>query len=215
MKVAVVAGTPVDTQMGVDFLRRKNPALETVYLPMGRNPRETHIFQLSDNETKLRLTEERFHPLIEQGIDAFFVYCNSLSATVDYPALAEKLHIRIITPRSAYVTLAGRYNNIGLIAANNHSTEWIESICTAVNPDCYVCGTGFLRLVEVVEEKMDPAEIVRSFRLDGLCRTLEAAGCQTLALSCTHFPYFMKELQAVTDLSVFDPADLMYEELMS
>ena len=215
MKVAVVAGTPVDTQMGVDYLNRINPEIETVFLSMGSCPRETYTFQMSDYDTKIRRTEERFLPFIEQGIDAFYVYCNSLGATVDYDAIAAKYNIRIITTRSAYIKLAELYNSVGLIAANNHTTEWIESIFTSVNPNCYVCGTGFLKLVEAVETKMDPFELVSKYRLADLCRVYETAGCQAVALGCTHFPYFKKELQSVTNLPVFDPADIMYEELMA
>ena len=215
MKIAVVAGTPVDTQMGVDYLNRKNPAIETIFLPMGSCPRETYTFQMSDHDTKIRETEKLFLPLLEQGVEAFYVYCNSLGAMVDYDTVAAKHNIKIITTRNAYRKLAGLYSNVGVIAANNHTTEWIETIFTSVNPDCYVCGTGFLKLVEAVETKIDPSELVREFRLADLCRVYEAAGCQAVALGCTHFPYFKEKLRSVTTLPVFDPADLMYEELMA
>ncbi len=214
MKIAVVAGTPVDTQMGVDYLHRKNAEIETVFLPMGSCPRETYTFQMSDHDAKIKETEERFLPLLDQGVDAFFVYCNSLGATVDYDTIAAKHNIKIITTRNAYARLAAVYENVGVIAANNHTTEWIETIFTSVNPNCYVCGTGFLKLVEAVETKLEPSELVSRFRLADLCRIYEVAGCQAVALGCTHFPYFKKALQAVTTLSVFDPADIMYEELM-
>ena len=214
MKVAVVAGTPVDTRMGVDYLKGKSGEIETVSLHMFSCPQKTSLFQMSDHDNKVAVTLARFLPLVETGIRDFFVYCNSLCATVDYDAVAASLGVRIITVKNAYGALAKLYDHVGVIAANNQTTKWIEDTFIAANPGGYVCGTGFLKLVEGVESGVVPAELVNRFCLDGLCRTYEAAGCQAVILGCTHFPYFQKELQALTALPVLNPADILYEELM-
>lgn len=49
-KIAVIAGTPVDTRMGVDYLNNKAPGIETVYLPLENDPIACHIFQMQTEE---------------------------------------------------------------------------------------------------------------------------------------------------------------------
>lgn len=54
IKVAVIAGTPVDTQMGVDFLKSKN--IDAYPYPVSKNPKEQTVFQTMDiNKRKKNL----------------------------------------------------------------------------------------------------------------------------------------------------------------
>ena len=51
-KVAVIAGTPVDTQMGVDYIEKKNseyelPVAYPVYMPVSGSCDEQLVFQYS------------------------------------------------------------------------------------------------------------------------------------------------------------------------
>ena len=214
MKAAVVAGTPVDTRMGVDFLKGKDSEIETFTLPMFANPRECHLFQMSDHDNKIAVTEEKFREAVEMGFSDFFIYCNSLSSSVDYRTVAERTGLHLVTPETAYCSLAKEYSSLAVICANSQATRWIEDVFNAVNPQGYVCGVGLLRIVEAVEKKISPEELVDSFGLDRLCRFFEKAGCEAVALGCTHYPYFADALRKVTDLPVLDPADIMYEELI-
>lgn len=215
MKIAVIAGTPVDTQMGIDYLHQRDAGLETVFLPCASDPRACHLFQVKSPEEKTATMRELYRSAIDIGIRYFFVYCNSLSSAVDFDTLSESMGVKTVTPMRAYEKLALDYNILGLLAANNQSTKGIEDRFTAVNPSGYVIGIGNLRLTEAVERMTPPAEIVSNFRLRSACDFFEASGCEAVVLACTHFPYFKEELSQFTGLPILDPADIMFEELLA
>lgn len=215
MKTAVIAGTPIDTRMGVDFLRSRDPEIETVFLPFASTPRECHLFQLGEYAQKQTQMRAHLEKASSAGVRDFFIYCNSLSSSVDFHALAAETGCRIITPGTAYTQLASRFNTIAVLAANCQTPRWAEDVFNAVNPAGYVYGTGCLRLVEAVERGDAPADIVKVFRLDSLCAWYAAAGAEALVLGCTHFPYFADALREVCPLPVIDPAEVMYAELMA
>ena len=163
MKIAVIAGTPVDTQMGIDYLHQRDAKLETVFLPCASDPRACHLFQVKSHEEKTATMRELYRSAIDMGIRYFFVYCNSLSSAVDFDTLSESMGVKTVTPMRAYEKLALDYNILGLLAANNQSTKGIEDRFTAVNPSGYVIGIGNLRLTEAVE-------LYEKRVIEGVCR---------------------------------------------
>ena len=215
MKVAVIAGTPVDTRMGVEYLRRRDPSIETMPYPCAEDPRGCHLFQIAGDAEKQAHMEEIYRRAIDEGAERFFIYCNSLSSSVDFESISERFGVRTATPMSAYGRIAGMYDTIGVLAANNQCTKGIEDRFTAVNRKGYVIGIGNLKLTEAVECGMDPAAIAERFDFAGMCALFEANGCEAIVLGCTHFPYFIRELSALTALPVIDPADIMYESLLA
>ena len=215
MKVAVIAGTPVDTQMGVDFLHMKDPSLETLYCPLAGTPRECHLFQISEESEKIKQISLIYRKAMERGADNFFIYCNSLSSSVDFGSISDSFNIATVTPMDAYRLIAEKYNTIGVLAANNQSTKGIEDRFTATNPNGYVIGLGNLKLTEAVEHGTPPSQIAELFDLADICRFFKASGCEAVVLGCTHFPWFKNEISALTDLPVIDPADIMYEQMIN
>ena len=213
MKVAVIAGTPVDTRMGVEYLRRRDPSIVTMPYPCAEDPRGCHLFQIAGEAEKKAHIEQIYRRAIEEGAERFFVYCNSLSSSVDFESISGRFGVRTATPMSAYGNIAEQYGTIGVLAANNQCTKGIEDRFTAVNRNGYVIGIGNLKLTEAVEQGREPAEIAESFDFAGMCALFRASGCEAIVLGCTHFPYFFRELAARTDLPVIDPADIMYESL--
>lgn len=219
-KIAVIAGTPVDTGMGVDYLNRKDPGIQTVFLPLENDPRACHIFQMQTEEKKYTQMKNLFQKGLASGAEAFFIYCNSLSAAFDFKSLAEELDVPCITPLDAYEKLASDYSCCGLIAANNQATAGIEKIITLTNPECSILGNGLLFLVEDIEKgyrnesPLYTAEsIVERHQLRTLCDFYKANGAQCLIIGCTHFPYIHQALENVTNLPIIDPADIMFSLL--
>ena len=102
--IAVLAGTPVDTQMGVDVLTAAG--LNGVAYPLSANPREQTMFQVSTPEEKQQFARELLKKAMAEGCTKAFVYCNSLSSAVDFPALSKELNLQIVTPLDVYVNLA-------------------------------------------------------------------------------------------------------------
>lgn len=222
-KVAVIAGTPVDTQMGVDFIEKKNVEaaeeavrFESHYCPASEDCDAQLRFQYMDEDGKRDAMDALFDPEIAVGTRDFFVYCNSLSGAFGFDAYAMSKSaetgedIRVYTPLQIYRAMAGKYDRVGVMAANNISAHGIEEAFMAANPDVYVIGTGNMALVRAIEDGLGPEEIVDSFGLEELAAYMEACGVEAIILGCTHFPYFKNELAKVTDLPLIDPADEMY-----
>ena len=105
--IAVLAGTPVDTRMGVAYLEERG--LPGVPFPLSRGPREQTAFQHAPAADKRRQALAVLRGAMAQGCRRAFVYCNSLSAAVDFPGLAEETGMRIVTPLDVYRRLAPRY----------------------------------------------------------------------------------------------------------
>jgi len=215
-KIAVIAGTPVDTQMGTDYLVSKTLATGRDYsvFPYNafENPRDCHNFQMASQAEKEKFFTNLFNEAkAEHGIEDFFIYCNSLSAAFDFEALATKLGVKVVTPLMAYKKLAQKYEKLAVIAANNQATAGIEKAFTDANPSCYVLGLGMLNLVEAVESKKPEAEIIEKYSLSSLANFFKANKAQALILGCTHFPYFEEALAKATDLPIINPADIMFE----
>lgn len=88
MKVGVFAGTKIDTQMGVDLLEKKN--IKTLSFPLSKNPKEQSKLQYYSKE---KLEELFYQKVLEgknKGMEKIFIYCNSLSAAIDYKKIEEK-----------------------------------------------------------------------------------------------------------------------------
>lgn len=211
--VAVIAGTPVDTSMGVEYLRKKNAGLKLLAYPACGSPRECHLFEMASLQERRRGMDRIFDDAEERGVLDFFVYCNSLSACFDFGSYALERGVRIVTPFTAYRKLAPLHKKIALIAANSQGTAGIERVINAANPEASVFGYGALPIVAAIEAGKKPDDIARELGLAELCRCFEISGAECLVLGCTHFPYIRPALEKLTGLPIVDPADTMYEEL--
>lgn len=211
--IAVLAGTPVDTQMGVDFLTRAG--LRGLAFPISRDPREQTAFQISSHAEKRTAVLGVLRDAMAQGCDRAFVYCNSLASSVDFPGLAAETGLRIVTPLDVYLELAPRYQRLGFIAANAQGLSGIERTLLSGNPALDLLGACALPAVLAIEEGLDPAELVERHHLADLAEWFRACGMEALLLGCTHFPYFKAALAERTDLPLIDPAEEMLRLLMA
>lgn len=217
-RVAVIAGTNIDTRMGVDYINRRCgetgvQGIEAAYCPVTETCDDQIKFQYSSDAAKRARLDEIFDPGMEAGVKDFFIYCNSLSGAFDFDSYAEEKGVDVYTPLQIYRTLGSRFGRVGVMAANNISAHGIESAMMEANPDVYVIGSGNMSIVHAIEEGLAPADIVRQCGIDHLLRYMEACGCEAVILGCTHFPYLKEEIEKLTELEVIDPADKMFEAL--
>lgn len=226
VKTAVIAGTSVDTQMGVEYIEKKNEEAgshicEPVYLPVAEDCDTQVKFQYSDADSKRAVIDNIFDRAISDGITDFFIYCNSLSGSFDFDTYAVRKSletdkdIRIFTPLQVYRTLGPSYRRIGVMAANNLSVHAIEEALMTQNPDIYAIGTGNMAIVRSIEDGLTPEEVVTKCGLAEMVRYMEACGAEAILLGCTHFPYLKGNLAELTELPLIDPADKMLEALIS
>lgn len=209
--IAVLAGTPVDTKMGMDCLAAAG--LAGLSFPLAADPRQQTAFQLSSQEEKEAAVLGVLREAMAQGCRRVFVYCNSLSSSVDFAPLAAVTGLRIVTPLDVYRALAPQYRRLGLIAANAQGLAGIERTLFAANPALDLLGTAMLPVVLSIEAGMPPEELVERHRLPALAEWFRQCGMEGLVLGCTHFPYFKKALEKRTSLPLIDPAAEMVRKL--
>jgi len=211
IRAAVIAGTPVDTKMGVDYLISKE--ISASGYPVSSTPEEQSALQILSPQ---KLTDEVRNILRKikgEGIEIVMVYCNSMSAAVDMAKLSVEENINIITPYTAYKKIAAQYALIGLLAANNQSAAGIEKVIQNENPKCDILGLGLLPLVVEIEKSTPPEKIIENFSLKSIIEFYNWNSVDAIILGCTHFPYLHEELKKYTDIPIIDPAELMYESI--
>ena len=211
--IAVLAGTPVDTRMGVEYLTDRG--LPGLAFPVSDGPREQTAFQHAPAEEKQRRAREILEAAGSQGCRRAFVYCNSLSGAVDFPALAEETGLRIVTPLEVYRLLAPRYHRLAVIAANAQGLSGIEGVLLQANPQLDLLGACSLPVVLSVEAATEPRRLVEQHHLMDLAAWFAGCGAEALVLGCTHFPHFKDALAERTALPLVDPAEEMVRMLLA
>ncbi|MCI8329420.1 MAG: Asp/Glu/hydantoin racemase [Oscillibacter sp.] len=209
MNVAVIAGTPVDTQMGVELLRGRGVPARGY--PVSPTPEEQTRFQVSSPAGREASMDVLLERIRADGPDRCLLYCNSLSAAIDAPALSARHGIPIWTPMDVYGEIARQYRRVGVLAANCQGAAGVERAMVNASPSILVLGAASLLLVQGVEAGEPPEELAERCALPGLLRFFEDNGAEAVVLGCTHFPYVRKALQKRTALPVIDPAQRLLE----
>ena len=209
MKAAVIAGTPVDTRMGVELLERKGGAAEG--FPISRTPGEQTAFQVGSQAAREEAVGAVLDQIRARGMERVLLYCNSLSATVDARALDAARGLRVRTPMDVYGEIALKHRRVGVLAANCQGAAGVERAMVNASPEITVIGAGNLLLVQGVEAGRDPAALLEECGVPELLRYFEANGAEAVVLGCTHFPYVKEALQKRTALPVLDPSERLAE----
>ena len=209
MKIAVVAGTPVDTRMGVDQMREKGA--EALGFPVSRTPGEQTAFQVGSRSAREEAVGAILDEIKARGLDRVLLYCNSLSATIDAHALGSARGLRVWTPMDVYGEIAQKYRRVGVLAANCQGAAGVERAMVNASPETVVLGAADLRLVQGVEAGTPPEELAEDCGLGEALRFFERNGAAAVVLGCTHFPYVKEALQARTALPVLDPSERLAE----
>ena len=212
MKIAVMAGTPIDSKLGGELLALYGYN-DVVLVPISNNPVEQTTFQALEDEERENIIVKIIDELKVKDCDAIFVYCNSLSSVVDFDRLADELNIPIITPMQMYRNLGLEYKYLAVMAANSHGLTGVENNLYVSNPRLRVLGLSMLELVKAIEEGNKPEQIVDDFNFKTLFNYFELTNVEAVVLGCTHFPYIKKELEKITKLHIIDVGVFMIESL--
>ena len=212
MKIAVMAGTPIDSKLGAELLSSYGYD-DVVLVPISNNPVEQTTFQALEDEERENIIVKIIDELKEKDCDTIFVYCNSLSSVVDFDRLAEKMNISIITPMQMYRNLGLEYKYLAVMAANSHGLTGVENNLYVSNPRLRVLGLSMLELVKAIEEGNKPEQIVEDFNFKKLFNYFELTNVEAVVLGCTHFPYIKKELEKITKLPIIDVGVFMINSM--
>ena len=224
MEIAVIAGTPVDTRMGVELLLERGAG--AIGFPISRTPEEQTVFQVSPRREKEEAVGAVLDAVRSRGLERVLLYCNSLSASVDAHALADARGLRIWTPMDVYGEVARRHRCLGVLAANCQGAAGVERAMVNASPDtvvigageaCAVAGLSAARAGEGlgIEAGREPEELLADCGAGELLRFFEENGAEAVVLGCTHFPYLLGALRKKTALPVIDPARRLLELVLA
>lgn len=213
IKIGVIAGTPVDTQMGVEWIVARGH--EALGFACSADASAQNEMQILHRDELLHIAIAGCREMAERGAQGIFVNCNSLSGAIDLSALRRALRVPVVTPLDVYTHCARQYDRLAVLAANGQSLAAIEHTILTANPGCTVFGAGLLPLVQAIETGADPEEICRRLAIVQLTDSFEAIGCQALILGCTHYPYIENVLRAHVRGEVINPGDEMLSMLIS
>lgn len=216
MLVAVTAGTPIDTELGCNLVKKNG--YEVLSYPVAKSPKEQDKLQFLDKEILEKKVENIIDDAKERGASCLFIYCNSLSTAIDYKMISERKNFKIITPLEIYERYGRTSKNLVVISANSQSAHGIENILKKSNSDLNLITIGILPVVVEIEKKKAPKEIIKNLALDKLFNFLEDLKLEdeeekSVVLGCTHFPYLKEDIKNITKLEILDPADGMIDEL--
>lgn len=211
-KIAIMAGTPVDTKMGRNLLKKL--PLELIEAPVSTNPVQQTFFQTLPYEKKLGQIESMIEALLEEGIDGLLVYCNSLSGSIDFEDLAEKYQLFILTPFQIYRSLAPDFQRMGVLSANSQGAAGIERELVQHHEKIQVYSVTNLDWVNGVEANIPPTEIVENYGLLETIGFFEKNHVERILIGCTHFPYFLAEYQQHCSVPCINPDELLIESLI-
>ena len=212
MKIAVMAGKPIDSKLGESLLNSYGYN-DVVLVPISNNPVEQTTFQSLNDSEREKIIVEIIEQLKEKNCEVIFVYCNSLSSVVDFDRLAIEHNIKIVTPMQMYRNLGLEYKYLAVMAANSHGLTGVENNLYVSNPSLRVLGLSMLELVKAIEEENRPEKIVKDFNFEVLFNYFEQTKVEAVVLGCTHFPYIKKELEKITNLPIIDVGVFMINSM--
>src|SRR3954452_16645746 len=121
-----------------------------------------------------------------QGVKLIVVACNTATSAA-LPALQESLAVPVvgvITPEAAAAVRATRNRRIGLLATQATVTAGrYEALVRTLDAGARVPAVASPKLVPLIEAAEQTVDAVREY-----AAPLQAAGCDTVILGCTHYP---------------------------
>lgn len=201
--IGVIAGTPVDTEMGVELLEKSG--IKSIGYPVSKNPKEQSRLQLLSKEILYKKIVNIIEQSKNEGRNIILVYCNSLSAAVNMKKISKETSIPIITPFHAYMDYGKRYSSLLVLAANGQSTSKIEMILEESNENIKIWSLSALGLVEAIERGGLASRIYEELNLDLIIKWAELNKIEGIILGCTHFPYIKELLEEKTNIKILDP----------
>jgi glutamate racemase len=201
--VAVIAGTPYDSELGAELLRAKG--ISAVPHAMARTPDEQDARQYQDPAGLAAAFHERLGALRESGTELALLFCNSLSAVVD----SEGAALPVISPVTVYSELKSLRSSLA-VTGNAHAVLGVERAVRSANPDHRMLGVSDPALVRGIESG-DPEVAFDASHLPTTLRLAERLGLEAVVLACTHFTAVLPFVTAACALPVIDVGTRLVE----
>lgn len=154
-------------------------------------------------------TNETVEFLLNKGVKAIVIACNTISAVAKDTVLNKAQQIPVIDViSSCSFDVANKFNNIGIIATNaTVKSKAYEDYIHKLNPNVNIFSIACPLFVPMIEEGFlsNPALdlIVEHYLNDFNNKKIEC-----LVLGCTHYPFIIKSIKKYLDqqMMICDPA---------
>jgi len=147
-------------------------------------------------ETVIRYAKECAGFLVERGVKAMVVACNTASAYA-LPELAAALEVPVmgvVEPGCLAALDASRGGAIGVIGTSGTvASNAYGSVIKKLRPNARVVSRACPLFVPLVEEGWTDGEITKAV-VDRYLNGLASEGVDTLILGCTHYPLLAGEI---------------------
>nr|WSW64790.1 aspartate/glutamate racemase family protein [Streptomyces sp. NBC_00995]WSW71163.1 aspartate/glutamate racemase family protein [Streptomyces sp. NBC_00995] len=202
--VAVIAGTPYDTALGVELLRaRKLPAHPCA---MAASPDEQDRLQYQEPGALTASFHQRLAELRAGGTEHVMLFCNSMSAVVNH----DDTVLPVISPLTVYAELLPRLGSSLVLTGNAQALLGFERTALKIAPGHRMLGVSDAALVRGIEAGDLPAAFAAS-HLPATLRLARQQGLDAVVLACTHFTALLPLITAVCDLPVIDVGTRLVE----
>ena len=201
----VIAGTPVDTRMGADFIRTLG--WQCKQFALSPSAEVQHALQLENSRWLQALVEEKIDQMASQGVTFVVIYCHSLSSALDRDRIRRTMPVPVIMPLDAYRDVAQDYDCLAVLAANQLGLEGAQQVLTRENPNLRIVGEHSMELVHRVEAAESASTIVASAPMQLFLDRAKREGAKGILLACTHFPCLSDELRRQVTIAVRDIND--------
>ncbi|MGI6295378.1 MAG: glutamate racemase [Armatimonadota bacterium] len=156
--------------------------------------------------------------LVGKGVKAVVAACNLSSAVAltkvrdtwpDLPILG------VIEPGARAAVQASNGNPIGVLATTGAiKSQAYDKAIARLDDSIKVTGQACPKFVPLVESGLAESDQAKEAAREYVPRLLEA-GCKTIVLGCTHYPFLMKSIRSAAgeDIAIIDPAQETAAEL--
>jgi glutamate racemase len=196
--VAVIAGTPYDTALGIRLLAERGVPGRPY--PLAGSPDEQDLLQYRHPEKLNTLFTGCLRDARDRGVRTALVFCNSLAAVVRDDADSG---IDVISPVGIYQSIPPEYRRLMVLAGNAQAAVGFERSVASLAGERRVLAVCDQDLVRAIETG-DPAAGLLSSRTSGLLRIAEQRGTQAIVLACTHFTGISSEIKQLCSIPVID-----------
>jgi glutamate racemase len=202
--VAVIAGTPYDSELGAELLRAEG--LAAVPHAMAGSPDEQDSLQYQDPGALAAAFHGRLGELRARGTELAMLFCNSLSAVVDHDDAA----LPVVSPVTVYREMLPRLRSSLVVTGNAYAILGVERIVRRANPRHRMLGVSDPALVRGIEAG-DPEAAFDASHLPTTLRLAEHLDLDAVVLACTHFTAVLPFVTAACDLPVVDVGTRLVE----
>lgn len=198
----VIAGTPVDTALGEQYLRELG--WDVVSHAISQTPQAQNELQHQQPQLLRKTCLDEISRMKQCGAELVLIFCSSLSSVLNIAALRDSVQLPIYTPLDFYAKIANSYENFAVLAANAIGLKGAEASINAKNKYATLVGLHNISIVRQIEEGVIPEQIIKDNALDAFTLIAEKTHCECIVLACTHLPYIKSAIETLTKLPVLD-----------